>query len=701
MPEHPFFYDLAYLKGIGPQRAAWLNTELGLKTFYDLLTYFPYRYLDRSEVHALGSLVEGPAFVQTKGRILRMDKVGTGKAGRLVATLADGPHLMELVWFQSIKWAEEMLRKGEEYLVFGKVGQYKGQLQMAHPELTTWAEWNQKSGPSLSPMYSLTDKLRQRNLNNRWWTGIVKQALEQVRGNVSEILPAHLMENESLLSRWEALEQVHFPIDTALLNRALLRFKFEELFFLQFGVLRLRNTRKIQNPGLVFEKVGDMFLRFFHERLPFELTDAQKRVIKEIRIDLGNGRQMNRLLQGDVGSGKTMVALMSMLLAVDNGYQACLMAPTELLSRQHYDTIQSMLGDLPVRCGLLTGQVKGKARKELLEDLFEGNLQLLVGTHALIQEHVHFARLGLAVIDEQHRFGVEQRARLWAKAGLAPHILVMTATPIPRTLAMTRYGDLEVSIMNQLPAGRKPIQTLITPEAKRLKMFAFLEQQMQAGRQVYVVYPAIKETEQAELKFLYDGYEAMLRAFPPPRFRLAVVHGQMKSADRDIEMQQFVKGTANLLVATTVIEVGVNVPNASVMVIENAERFGLAQLHQLRGRVGRGSEQSYCILMHKDKPSEEAIQRLQALASTNDGFEIAEMDLRMRGPGDLAGTQQSGSMELKFADLVEDSPLMHKARSCAEQILAADPSGTGELTGKLVNAYSRFYGQGKNWSKIS
>jgi ATP-dependent DNA helicase RecG len=360
-----------------------------------------------------------------------------------------------------------------------------------------------------------------------------------------------------------------------------------------------------------------------------------------------------------------------------------------------------MLGKLPVRCGLLTGQVKGKARKELLQDLFEGNLQLLVGTHALIQEHVQFARLGLAVIDEQHRFGVEQRARLWGKAGLAPHILVMTATPIPRTLAMTRYGDLEVSIMNQLPAGRKPVQTLVTPEAKRLKMFAFLEQQMQNGRQVYVVYPAIKETEKAELKFLYDGYEAMLRAFPPPRFRLAVVHGQMKSADRDIEMQRFVQGIASLLAATTVIEVGVNVPNATVMVIENAERFGLAQLHQLRGRVGRGSEQSYCILMHKDKPSEEAIQRLQALASTNDGFEIAEMDLGMRGPGDLAGTQQSGSMELKFSDLVEDGPLMHKARSCAEQILAADPAGTGELSGKLVNAYSRFYGQGKNWSKIS
>ena len=701
MPEHPLFYDLAYLKGIGPQRAAWLESELGLTTFYDLLTYFPYRYLDRSEIYPLATLVEGPAFVQTRGKVLRIERVGTGKAVRLVATLSDGHHFMELVWFQSIKWAEEMLRKGEEYLVFGKVGQYKGQLQMAHPEMTSWVEWSKKSGPFLSPMYSLTDKLRQRNLHNRWWMGIVRQALEQVTGNVSEILPVHLIDAESLMLRWDALEQAHFPTDNILLNKALYRFKFEELFFLQFGVLRLKNTRKLQNPGPVFEKVGDMFLRFFHERLPFELTDAQKRVIKEIRVDLGSGKQMNRLLQGDVGSGKTMVALMSMLLAADNGYQACLMAPTELLSRQHFDTIQSMLGDLPIRCGLLTGQVKGKGRKELLQDLFDGNLQLLVGTHALIQEHVHFAKLGLAVIDEQHRFGVEQRAKLWSKAGLAPHVLVMTATPIPRTLAMTRYGDLEVSIMNQLPAGRKPVQTLVTPESKRLKMFAFLEQQMQAGRQVYVVYPAIKETEQAELKFLYDGYEAMLRAFPPPRYRLAVVHGQMKSSDRDIEMQRFVKGVAHLLVATTVIEVGVNVPNASVMVIENAERFGLAQLHQLRGRVGRGSEQSYCILMHKGKPSDEAIQRLQALASTNDGFEIAEMDLRMRGPGDLAGTQQSGSMELKFSDLVEDSPLMHKARTYAEQILAADPAGNGELTGKLVSAYSRFYGQSKNWSKIS
>ena len=695
------FYDLAYLKGIGPQRAAWLESELGLKNFYDLLTSFPYRYLDRSEIHPLGTLVEGPAFVQTRGRILRIERVGAGKAARLVATLSDGQHFMELIWFQSIQWAEGSIRQGEEYLVFGRVGQYKGQVQMAHPELTLWDEWSKNSGPSLSPMYSLTDKLRQRNLNNRWWMGVVRQALEQVRGNVSEILPAHLVDAESLMNRWDALEQAHFPNDPAHLAKALHRFKFEELFFLQFGVLRLKSTRKFQNPGPIFEKVGDMFLRFFHERLPFELTEAQKRVIKEIRVDLGTGRQMNRLLQGDVGSGKTMVALMSMLLAADNGYQSCLMAPTELLSRQHYDTIQTMLGDLPVRCGLLTGQVKGKARKELLQDLFDGNLHLLVGTHALIQEHVHFAKLGLAVIDEQHRFGVEQRAKLWAKAGLAPHILVMTATPIPRTLAMTRYGDLEVSIMNQLPAGRKPVQTLVTAEAKRLKMFSFLEQQMHAGGQVYVVYPAIKETEQAELKFLYDGYEAMLRAFPPPRFRLAVVHGQMKSADRDIEMQRFVKGVANLLVATTVIEVGVNVPNASVMVIENAERFGLAQLHQLRGRVGRGSEQSYCILMHRDKPSEDAVQRLRALASTNDGFVIAEMDLKMRGPGDLAGTQQSGSMELKFSDLVEDGSLMHKARSYAEQILAADPQGNDELTGKLVNAYSRFYGQGKNWSKIS
>jgi len=701
MPEHPLFYDLAYLKGIGPQRAAWLESELRLKTYYDLLTYFPYRYLDRSEVHSLGTLVEGPAFVQTRGKILRIERVGVGKATRLVATLADGQHFLELIWFQSVQWAESSIRQGEEYLVFGKVSQYKGQAQMAHPELTLWDEWSKKSGPPLSPMYSLTDKLRQRNLNNRWWMGVVRQALDQVSGNVSEILPAYVVDAESLMNRWEAMEQAHFPDDPAQLAKALHRFKFEELFFLQFGVLRLKNNRKFQNPGPVFEKVGDMFLRFFHERLPFELTDAQKRVIKEIRADLGTGRQMNRLLQGDVGSGKTMVALMSMLLAADNRYQACLMAPTELLSRQHYDTIQAMLGDLPIRCGLLTSQVKGKARKELLQELFDGSLHLLVGTHALIQEHVHFAKLGLAVIDEQHRFGVEQRAKLWAKAGLAPHILVMTATPIPRTLAMTRYGDLEVSIMNQLPAGRKPVQTLVTAESKRLKMFRFLEQQMQAGRQVYVVYPAIKETEQAELKFLYDGYEAMLRAFPPPRFHLAVVHGQMKSADRDIEMQRFVKGVANLLVATTVIEVGVNVPNASVMVIENAERFGLAQLHQLRGRVGRGSEQSYCILMHRDKPSEEAILRLQALASTNDGFEIAEMDLKMRGPGDLAGTQQSGSMELKFSDLVEDSHLMYKARVHAERILAADPHGTGELSGKLVSAYARFYGQGKNWSKIS
>jgi ATP-dependent DNA helicase RecG len=701
MSENPLFYELAYLKGVGPQRASWLESELGLKTFYDLLAYFPYKYLNRTEVLEIGRLEEGPAMVQTRGKLVRFERWGQGPSKRLTATLLDGRDEIELVWFQALKWAESSLTLGEEYLVFGKVTRYKGQLQISHPELTRWSEWVVKGGPSMSPMYSISEKLRQRGINNKAWQGMIRHALDQVKGYLGEIIPQMLVESEGLMGRHEAMVQVHFPVDTASLQAALRRFKFEELFFLQFGVLRIKSQRQLQSPGVVFGKVGEHFLGFYRDRLPFKLTEAQMRVLKEIRADLKSGTQMNRLLQGDVGSGKTLVALMTMLLAVDNGYQACLMAPTELLARQHLESIRQLLGDMPVRCALLTGQVKGQSRKAIVQDLYQGTLHLVIGTHALLENEVRFASLGLAVIDEQHRFGVEQRSKLWSKATLSPHVLVMTATPIPRTLAMTRYGDLDVSVMNQLPFGRKPIRTLVTPEAKRLKMFAFLEQQMGLGRQVYVVYPAIQETEKAELKFLYDGYEAMLRAFPPPRFTLAVVHGQMKGSDRDMEMKRFAQGVANLLVATTVIEVGVNVPNATVMVVENAERFGLAQLHQLRGRVGRGSEQSYCILMHKDQPSREAMARLDALASTNDGFRIAELDLQLRGPGDMSGTQQSGTMELKFADLSVDQELLARTRDHAERILEGDPQGTGELTGRLVLSYSRFYGRNKNWSKIS
>jgi len=701
MTEHPLFYDLAYLKGMGPQRAAWIRDELGLVSFHDFLAFFPSRYLDRSEVYPLQSLDEGPAALQTRGKVVRIEKVGLGKAQRLVATVTDGHGWLELVWFQSLRWVESAVKPGDEYLIFGKVSRYKGQLQMAHPELTLWTEWTKSGGASLSPVYPISEKLKQRGLSNRWWISMVQQTLEQVSGSIAEILPRFILDAEQLPQRSEAMKHAHFPESNEELRTALRRFKLEELFFLQWGVLRIRSLRKIRNPGHRLEKVGDLFHDFYHRCLPFELTDAQKKVLKEIRADLKAGTQMNRLLQGDVGSGKTLVALMSMLLAVDNGFQACMMAPTELLARQHLVSLTQFLGDLPVRIGLLTGQVKGATRRQLLEDLYNGDLQILVGTHALIQEHVRFKNLGLAVIDEQHRFGVEQRALLWAKSRIPPHVLVMTATPIPRTLAMTRYGDLEVSVMNQLPAGRRAIRTVVTPESKRLKMFAFLAEQMRAGRQVYVVYPAIRETEDQDIKFLYDGYEAMTRAFPRPEFELAVVHGQMKGADRDLEMQRFVSGKAQLLVATTVIEVGVNVPNATVMVIENAERFGLAQLHQLRGRVGRGSEQSYCLLMHKDRPSEQAKQRLDALASTTDGFLIAEMDLQLRGPGDMAGTQQSGVMELKYADLVHDGETMEKARDYARQIMEADPQATGETMGRLALAYDRFYGKSKNWSKIS
>jgi len=701
MTEHPLFYDLAYLKGVGPQRAAWLRDELGLQSIHDFLVCFPNRYLDRSEVYPLATLEEGPAALQTKAKVMRIEKVGQGKGQRLVATVTDGQGWMELIWFQALRWVEASVHVGEEYLIFGKVGRYKGHLQMAHPELTLWSEWSKSGGTALSPVYSISEKLKQRGLTNRWWMGTVQHALEQVQGSITEILPRFVLEAEQLPQRGMAMRQAHFPDHPDELRHALRRFKFEELFFLQWGVLRIRRLRKIRNPGYRLERVGDLFNDFYHRYLPFELTDAQKRVIKEIRADLKSGVQMNRLLQGDVGSGKTLVALMSMLLAVDNGFQACLMAPTELLARQHLESLTQFLGDLPLRVGLLTGQVKGGARRQLLEDLFNGDLQILVGTHALIQEHVRFANLGLAVIDEQHRFGVEQRALLWAKSRVPPHVLVMTATPIPRTLAMTRYGDLEVSLMNQLPAGRKAIRTMVTSESKRLKMFGFLAEQMRAGRQVYVVYPAIRETEDQDIKFLYDGYEAMLRVFPRPEFELAVVHGQMKGTDRDLEMQRFVSGKAQLLIATTVIEVGVNVPNATVMVIENAERFGLAQLHQLRGRVGRGSEQSYCILMHKDKPSDQAKQRLEALASTGDGFVIAELDLQLRGPGDMAGTQQSGVMELKFSDLVHDAETMERARGYAQQLMVDDSQANEELTGRLALAYDRFYGKSKNWSKIS
>ena len=694
---------IEYLRGVGPQRADVLKKELGVFTIGDLLFHFPFRYIDRTKFHRIRDIqTEGEQY-QVKGILRRLETAGEGRAKRLVGTLRDESGSIELVWFQAIQWLERNLHVGKEYVVFGRANQFGGRFTLPHPEIEEVTPDNAQSARTFDPVYPSTDKLTQKGLDAKGLRKLLRTLLDGLQpGDLPETLPDPMMEAYRLNSRWEALHQIHFPENQRELDAATRRLKFEELFFLQLRLLQIRRRRKDASRGFVFDKIGNYFNDFFHHKLPFDLTGAQKRVLREIRTDLAAGQQMNRLVQGDVGSGKTVVALMTMLMALDNGYQACLMAPTEILAQQHFANITELVGDLGINVGFLSGTVKGKKREAILGQLASGEMQIVIGTHALIEDWVVFHQLGLSITDEQHRFGVEQRAALWKKgAGLPPHVLVMTATPIPRTLAMTLYGDLDVSVIDELPPGRKPITTIHKTEHHRLRVQGMMREEIAKGRQVYVVYPMIEETEKADMLNLMTGYEALSRDFPPPEYQISILHGKMKAADKDFEMQRFVRGETHIMVATTVIEVGVNVPNASVMVIENAERFGLSQLHQLRGRVGRGAEQSYCILLSGYKLSADGRERLQTMVQTNDGFQIAEVDLRLRGPGNMEGTQQSGMLRFSIADLSRDGQILSAAREIAARILETDPNLQAPDNARLLRHLEATSREGKVWSRIS
>ncbi len=679
--------DIMYLSGVGPKKAELLRKELNIFTYKDLLHYYPYKYIDRSRIYKISEVVDELPYIQLVGRIVRFEEVGVGRSKRLTAIFSDDTGMVELVWFKGIKWVSKSLRLNTKYLVFGKATLFNGRFNIAHPELEEYKPDAEKVNSSLQAAYNTTEKLKNNFLTSKAIYKLQQTLILLVAKGIDETLPAHLIDRCKLMTLPEALKQIHFPDSSTLLQKSQNRLKFEELFYVQLGLLKQRSVRLSKKNGHVFSVVGNAFNRFYSEKLPFELTDAQKRVIKEIRRDMGSGKQMNRLLQGDVGSGKTLVSLMSMLIAVDNGYQACIMAPTEILANQHYETITKLLDGLPVKVDLLTGSTKKSERNKLHATLKDGSSHILIGTHALLEDVVQFQNLGFVTIDEQQRFGVAQRAKLWDKNDNPPHVLVMTATPIPRTLAMTVYGDLDISVIDQLPPGRKPIKTIHFTDPKRNVLFGMMREQIKVGRQIYVVYPLIKESEKLEnLKDLQDGYESIVRAFPPPDYVTVVVHGQMKADQKEFSMNLFAKGKAHIMVATTVIEVGVNVPNATVMVIESAERFGLSQLHQLRGRVGRGADESYCVLMSSVKLTHESRKRLATMTSTNDGFEIAEVDLQLRGPGDLEGTMQSGlPFDLKIASLSKDSQLLQYVRQVAMEILDDDPHLTNSKNSILLN----------------
>ncbi|MCW9037639.1 ATP-dependent DNA helicase RecG [Altibacter sp.] len=663
-----------YLKGVGPNRADLLKKELGIHTFQDLLNLFPNRYLDRTQYYKIGQLQQTNAEIQVIGKITHLKMVQQQRGKRLVATFTDETGSMELVWFRGHKWIKENLKINVPYVIFGKTNWFNGTFSMPHPDMELLEAHEKSIRSAMQPVYPSTEKLSNSGITNRVIGSLMQQVFLEAKKEFSESLSKPLLEQLKLLSKNDALFNIHFPKSQSLLARAQYRLKFEELFYIQLQLIRKNLLHKTKIKGYPFPVIGDHFNNFYNHHLPFELTDAQKRVIKEIRQDLGSHAQMNRLLQGDVGSGKTIVALLSMFIALDNGFQACLMAPTEILSVQHYNNIIELCNSLNTSVELLTGSTKTSKRKEIHEKLKNGSLDILIGTHALLEDSVAFKNLGLAIIDEQHRFGVAQRSKLWHKNEYPPHVLIMTATPIPRTLAMSVYGDLDISIIDELPPGRKDIKTVHRFDANRLKVFRFLKEEISKGRQVYIVYPLIQESEAMDYKDLMDGYESIVREFPLPRYQVSIVHGQMKPADKEYEMQRFVKGETQIMVATTVIEVGVDVPNASVMVIESAERFGLSQLHQLRGRVGRGAAQSYCILMSGHKLSADARTRLETMVRTNDGFEISEVDLKLRGPGDLMGTQQSGVLNLRIADIVKDSEILKIARTYALQVLKEDPN---------------------------
>ncbi len=693
--------DIQYLPGVGPQRKKMLSDELGINNFGDLLEYYPYKHVDRSRVYSIHELTGDMPFVQVKGRILSFETFQMGpRKKRVVAHFTDGSgKVMDLTWFN---YAESVIKKyriGTEYIVFGRPQVFNGRIQVVHPDMDE-ANKLELSAMGMQPYYNTSEKMKKTGLNSRALERFTKSLLDVLKEPLTETLPDFITQRLHLMSRDEALRKIHYPQNAKQLEQARLRLKFEELFYVQLNILRYASDQRRKYRGYVFSRVGELFNGFYHNNLPFSLTEAQKRVIREIRKDIGSGRQMNRLLQGDVGSGKTLVALMSMLIALDNGYQACIMAPTEILAEQHLQTIMDFLKDMPIRVALLTGIVKGKRRQEILDGLMDGTVHILVGTHAIIEDTVQFARLGMVVVDEQHRFGVAQRAKLWSKSTNPPHVLVMTATPIPRTLAMTLYGDLDVSVIDELPPGRKPIVTQHVFDRSMPSLYDGIRKQINMGRQVYFVFPLIEESEKIDLKNLEDGFEVLTQVFP--EFRLSKVHGKMRPAEKEAEMQKFVNGETQILVATTVIEVGVNVPNASVMVILEAQRFGLSQLHQLRGRVGRGAEQSYCILVTNSKLAEDTRKRIDIMCETNDGFRIAEADLKLRGPGDLEGTQQSGmAFDLKIADIAHDGQLVQMARDEAQAIIDDDPQC---LSGRYSILWKRLKELRKtniNWGVIS
>lgn len=692
---------IEYLKGVGPGRGDVLRKELGIRTYADLLNFFPFRYIDRTRYYKIKELVAASTEVQIIGKIIRIKTVQQQRGSRLVVTFVDDTGQMELVWFQNHKWIKQALQVNVPTVVFGKVNFFNGTFSMAHPEIELLTDHQQNLRTALQPVYSSTEMLGKKGVTNRVFSGLMQHLFQETKADFSETLPEELCQQLGLIPKNAALFNIHFPISLDALSKAQFRLKFEELFYVQLRLLMNNIIRKHKIQGHVFSQVGEYFNTFYHKHLPFDLTGAQKRVLKEIRNDMGSQAQMNRLLQGDVGSGKTIVALMSMLMAIDNGFQCCMMAPTEILANQHFKGITEVADGLGLNIKILTGSTKTADRKIIHEELENGSLHILLGTHALLEDRVKFDNLGLAVIDEQHRFGVEQRARLWKKNTIPPHVLIMTATPIPRTLAMSLYGDLDVSVIDELPPGRKPIETAHRFDSARLRVWKFLKDEIAKGRQVYIVYPLIEESEKMDYKDLMDGYESISRDFPLPQYSVSIVHGKMKPAEKDSEMKRFAEGKTNIMVATTVIEVGVNVPNASVMVIESAERFGLSQLHQLRGRVGRGAEQSYCILMTGNKISSDTQTRIDTMVRTNDGFEIAEVDLRLRGPGDLMGTQQSGVLNLKIADIVKDRDVLQLARNTAMKILKDDPGLQKPENALIASVYAELSRDSNIWNYIS
>ncbi|MDA9008194.1 ATP-dependent DNA helicase RecG [Flavobacteriaceae bacterium] len=690
-----------YIKGISNVRASLISAELGLTKIIDLLHFFPYRYIDRTKFYKINALIDNNSDIQIIGRITSIKTIQQKKGSRLIGKFQDETGTMDLVWFKGHKWLKDAIKINTPYVIYGKLNHFKGNFSIVHPEMDLLEDHKKKIQTKLQPVYSSTDRLVNSGLSNKIFRGYIQNILLQIFEQIQESLSTELISNHGLIGKKEALLNIHFPTSSEMLERAQFRLKFEELFFIQLQLIRKKIIRKNKIKGYVFAKVGTIFNEFYNEYLPFKLTNAQKVVLKEIRNDVASNAHMNRLLQGDVGSGKTIVALLAMLLAIDNGFQASIIAPTEILATQHFKAIDELLNKLDVSVALLTGSSSVKKRREIHESLENGNLNILIGTHALLEDKVKFHNLGIAIIDEQHRFGVAQRSKMWQKNTLPPHILVMTATPIPRTLAMSVYGDLDISVIDELPPGRKEVKTVHRNDNNRLAVFKFMKQEIEKGRQVYVVYPLIQESQAMDYKDLMDGYESISREFPVPKYQISIVHGKMKATDKEYEMQRFVKGQTQIMVATTVIEVGVNVPNASIMVIESSERFGLSQLHQLRGRVGRGADQSYCVLLSSFKLSTEAKTRLKTMVETSDGFKIAEVDLKLRGPGNMMGTQQSGVLNLKIADVVKDTPILYKARNSAIEILQEDPNLSKIKNNIIQKTYAEISKTTGAWSNIS